>query len=96
MEKHELELVTSTCTMYCNVLLHDCTRHSRLSPFAAKRATMHVAVLREPIGRAQRHKMDATSNRSCFKGKPGWLPPRTIYGACHALSPRVAIGGMAD
>jgi hypothetical protein len=27
MEKHELELVTSTCTMSCNVLLHDCTRH---------------------------------------------------------------------
>jgi hypothetical protein len=30
MEKHELELVTSTCTMSCNVLLHDCTRHNKL------------------------------------------------------------------
>jgi hypothetical protein len=30
MEKHELELVTSTCTMPCNVLLHDCTRHRRV------------------------------------------------------------------
>jgi hypothetical protein len=29
MEKHELELVTSTSTMSCNVLLHDCTRHTR-------------------------------------------------------------------
>jgi chorismate mutase len=27
MEKHELAFVTSTCTMSCNVLLHDCTRH---------------------------------------------------------------------
>jgi hypothetical protein len=27
MEKHELELVTNTCTMSCNVLLQDCTRH---------------------------------------------------------------------
>jgi hypothetical protein len=28
LEKHELELVTSTCTMSCNVLLHDCTSHT--------------------------------------------------------------------
>jgi hypothetical protein len=27
MEKHELELATVTCKMFCNVLLHDCTRH---------------------------------------------------------------------
>jgi hypothetical protein len=32
MEKHELELVTSTCTMYCNVVLQDCTRHTRTLP----------------------------------------------------------------
>jgi hypothetical protein len=32
MEKHELELVASTCTMLCNVLLHDCTRHTRTLP----------------------------------------------------------------
>jgi hypothetical protein len=32
MEKHELELVASTCTMSCNVLLHDCTRHTRTLP----------------------------------------------------------------
>jgi hypothetical protein len=32
MEKHELELVTSTFTMSCNVLLHDCTRHTRTLP----------------------------------------------------------------
>jgi hypothetical protein len=32
MEKHELELVTSTCTMSCNVLLSDCTRHMSLGP----------------------------------------------------------------
>jgi hypothetical protein len=27
MEKHELDLVTSTCTLSCNAMLHDCTRH---------------------------------------------------------------------
>jgi hypothetical protein len=30
MEKHELDLVTSTYTMSCNVLLQDCTRHKDL------------------------------------------------------------------
>jgi hypothetical protein len=29
MEKYELELVTSTCTVSCNVLLQDYTRHTR-------------------------------------------------------------------
>jgi hypothetical protein len=29
MEKYELEFVTSACTMYCNVLLHDYTRRTR-------------------------------------------------------------------
>jgi hypothetical protein len=28
MEKHELESFTSTCTLSCNVLLQDCTRHN--------------------------------------------------------------------
>jgi hypothetical protein len=32
MEKHELELVTSNCTMSWNVLLLDCTRHTRTLP----------------------------------------------------------------
>jgi hypothetical protein len=32
MEKHELEFVTSTCTMSCNVLLRDCTRHTSTLP----------------------------------------------------------------
>jgi hypothetical protein len=32
MEKHELEFVTSTCAMSCNVLLQDCTRHTRTLP----------------------------------------------------------------
>jgi hypothetical protein len=32
MEKHELELVTRTCTMSCNVLLQDYTRHTRTLP----------------------------------------------------------------
>jgi hypothetical protein len=27
MEKHELDFVTSTCTIYCNILLQDCTRY---------------------------------------------------------------------
>jgi hypothetical protein len=38
MEKHELELVTSTCTMSCNVLLQDCTRH-RFEPTTQTTAT---------------------------------------------------------
>jgi hypothetical protein len=29
MEKRELDLVTSICTMSCNVLLQDFTRHTR-------------------------------------------------------------------
>jgi hypothetical protein len=32
MEKHELEQVTSTYTMSCNVLLQDYTRHTRTLP----------------------------------------------------------------
>jgi hypothetical protein len=32
MEKHELELVTSTCKISCNVLFQDCTRHTRALP----------------------------------------------------------------
>jgi hypothetical protein len=32
MEKHELELVMSTCTMSCNVPLQECTRHTRTLP----------------------------------------------------------------
>jgi hypothetical protein len=32
MEKQEMELVTSTYTMFCNVLLRDCTRHIRTLP----------------------------------------------------------------
>jgi hypothetical protein len=32
IESHKLELVTSTCTMSCNVLLQDCTRHTRTLP----------------------------------------------------------------
>jgi hypothetical protein len=28
MEKHGLDLVTSTCAMSCNVMLHNCTRHT--------------------------------------------------------------------
>jgi hypothetical protein len=32
MEKHGLELVTSTCTMPCDVLLQDCTSHTRSLP----------------------------------------------------------------
>jgi hypothetical protein len=34
MEKHELDLVTNTCTISCNyVLLQDFTRHTRTLPF---------------------------------------------------------------
>jgi hypothetical protein len=29
MEKHKSELVKNTCTISCNVLLHDCIRHTR-------------------------------------------------------------------
>jgi hypothetical protein len=30
LEKQELDLVTSTCTMSCNVLLQDFTRHNTI------------------------------------------------------------------
>jgi hypothetical protein len=33
MEKHELELESSTCTLSCNIVLQDCTRHTRTLPF---------------------------------------------------------------
>jgi hypothetical protein len=47
MEKQELELVTSTRTMSCNVLLHVSTRHTRALPLltdfeAAARQTIVV------------------------------------------------------
>jgi hypothetical protein len=33
MENHELELaIASTCAMSCNVVLQDCTRHTRTLP----------------------------------------------------------------
>jgi hypothetical protein len=32
MEKHDLEFVTSTRTMSCNIFLRDCTRHTRTLP----------------------------------------------------------------
>jgi hypothetical protein len=32
MEKHALYLVTSTCTMSCNVVLQNRTRHTRTLP----------------------------------------------------------------
>jgi hypothetical protein len=32
MVKHELDLVTGTYTMSCNVMLQDCTRHTRTLP----------------------------------------------------------------
>jgi hypothetical protein len=32
MEKYELEFVTSTCKTLCNVMLQDCTRHTRTLP----------------------------------------------------------------
>jgi hypothetical protein len=28
----KLDLATSTCTLSCNVLLHNCTRHTRTLP----------------------------------------------------------------
>jgi hypothetical protein len=32
MEKHELDLVTSICTMSCDVMLQESTRHTRTLP----------------------------------------------------------------
>jgi hypothetical protein len=32
MEKHEMDFVTSSCTMSCNVLLHDYTSQTRTLP----------------------------------------------------------------
>jgi hypothetical protein len=46
-EKHELELVTSTYTMSCNVVLHDCTRHTRTLPLLTdlEAAVRHASVV---------------------------------------------------
>jgi hypothetical protein len=46
MEKHELELGTSTCTISCKVLLHDCTRHTRTLPLLTDLAGRREADLR--------------------------------------------------
>jgi hypothetical protein len=45
MEKYKLELVTSTCAMSGNVLLHDCTRHiivedSRITVLCSKQVVL--------------------------------------------------------
>jgi hypothetical protein len=37
MENHELELVTSTCTMSCYVVLHYYTRHSKVGLWEMRR-----------------------------------------------------------
>ena len=51
MEKHELELVTSICTMSCNVLLHDYTRHTRTLPLLTdiEAAARQTSVVYAPL-----------------------------------------------
>jgi hypothetical protein len=46
MGKHELELVTSTRTMSCNALLHECTRHTRTLPLLTDLRSRREAHLR--------------------------------------------------
>jgi hypothetical protein len=46
MEKRELELVTTKCTMSCNALLHDCTRHTRTLPLLTNLEDNREAYLR--------------------------------------------------
>jgi hypothetical protein len=43
MEKHELELVTSTCTMSYNVLLQDYTRHTEEGLVVLRELVMELA-----------------------------------------------------
>jgi hypothetical protein len=47
MEQQKLELVTSTRTTSCNVLLHVCTRHTRALPLLTdfEAAARHTIVV---------------------------------------------------
>ena len=51
MEKHELAFVTSTCTMSCNALLQDCTRHTRTLPLLTdlEAAARRISVVLVPL-----------------------------------------------
>jgi hypothetical protein len=46
MEKHELDFITSICTLSCNILLHDCTRHTRTLPLLIDLEASREVVLR--------------------------------------------------
>jgi hypothetical protein len=46
MKKHELDLVTSTCTMSCTTVLHDYTRHTRTLPLLTNLEVSREADLR--------------------------------------------------
>jgi hypothetical protein len=47
MKKHELGLVSSTCAMSCNAILHDCTRHTHviITTFSPPRSPRHTYLL---------------------------------------------------
>jgi hypothetical protein len=62
----------------------------RFGPLLPK-ATMHVARAEWASAKAQDGCYQLEKN---FRGKTGGRPPRTIYRACDALSPRVAFGGL--
>jgi hypothetical protein len=65
MEKHELDLVTSICTMSCNVRLQDYARHTR---------TLPLLIYLEVIRKADLHGLCSfieaiTWTRECALGK---------------------------
>jgi hypothetical protein len=65
IEKHEFELVTSTCTVSGNVLLQDCTRHAR---------TLHLSTDLEDSREADLRGLGSfteaiTKTRECARGE---------------------------
>jgi hypothetical protein len=66
MEKHELNLVTSTCIMLCNAVLQDCTRHTRTLPLLTYLEATREADLR---GQGSLTEVVVTETRECALGE---------------------------
>jgi hypothetical protein len=89
MKKHELELVTSTCTMSCNVLLHDCTRHKYgmldSTPLKVPMASIYTLSGRKSSIRSRQDGLDVTGTHdiTCY--------PRIRELHVHVYKPRYCI-----
>jgi hypothetical protein len=75
MEKHELEWVTSTYIMSCNVLLHDCTRHTRTLPLLKDLEDSHEANLR---GLGSFTEV-VTGTQECALGERAWSQYARVF-----------------